>query len=265
MEIPRAAVFFRARARRIFPPLVFVNVAVILFGVFFSELPAAAYFTSPGTWLYLLNCIFVPVHNLPGVFLHNPYLPTVNGSLWTLSVEFACYVACFFMCRWGLTSRRGYAITLPLAAAGFAALLFIGRRYPVIEDVVFHCYVFYAGMGFWIYRDRILQRGRYAIVALVWIFLSWYLGIGKLGYLLGLSYLLFFVVFHRRQVPAWAGRLGDFSYGMYLWGFPVQQAVQSVMGQAGTPLLNVLVSLPVAILLGMITCYTVERRFLKAA
>lgn len=255
-----AGSYFRARALRIFPPLLAVTAAVMLAGVFFTELSPGAYFTSPKLWMYLLNAVFIPVHDLPGVFLHNPFLPTVNGSLWTLPVEFACYAACYVMFRLGLTKEKGYAYTIPAACAAYAGVRWIGRRIPMIENLLIPCYFFYIGIGYRVFRDRIRLRAGHAAAALALILAACLIGFGKTGLLLGLPCLLLTVSFSEKQLPKALGRLGDCSYGMYLWGFPVQQAVQSRMPGTHSPVRNLLVSVPIAYALGMATYVLVEKR-----
>lgn len=261
VEKPQSAgAFFTARAIRIFPPLIFVCVTVILAGSLFSELSAREYFTSAQTWKYMLNSVFIPVHNLPGVFLDNPYLPTVNGSLWTLPIEFACYIACYLMYKWKMTTQKGYALTIPLACVGFIVTRLIGQRLPMVENLLIPCFFFYIGIGYWVYHDRIVLKRSYSAASFILIVIGCLIGQGKAALLLGLPYILFSLSFADRQVPKGAGNLGDYSYGMYLWGFPVQQAVQSCMKEAGTPVRNLLFAVPLTILLGMMTYFVVEKQ-----
>ena len=89
---PDARRFFMRRSLRIFPALwVVVLASVFLLGPALSSLSVPEYFSASATWRYLSTAILV-VHNfLPGVFIDNPYPLAVNGSLWTLPVEFLCY------------------------------------------------------------------------------------------------------------------------------------------------------------------------------
>lgn len=74
--------FLWARCKRIFPALFFVVfLCVFLLGPVLTSYDLGDYFKSSSTYLYLLNAILIPVHNLPGVFEQNIYGPTVNGSL----------------------------------------------------------------------------------------------------------------------------------------------------------------------------------------
>ena len=90
-----AGKFFRARFRRVWPPLAAVVVLSVIMGAFVTTLPLGQYFTNSMTWRYLLNAVFVLQHNLPGVFENNVFGSAVNGALWTLPVEVLCYVGCY--------------------------------------------------------------------------------------------------------------------------------------------------------------------------
>lgn len=53
--------------------------------------------------------------------------------------------------------------------------------------------------------------------------------------------------------------LGNFSYGMYLWAYPIQQTFILASGNRMSPISNIIVSLPMAIIMGMVTFYAIEK------
>lgn len=89
--------YISGRARRILPPYLFIVLLCALGLVFVSALPALDYFSSSGFWKYLAaNVTFLNwIHpDLPGVFEGPEYLtPAVNGSLWTMKVEWCLYLS----------------------------------------------------------------------------------------------------------------------------------------------------------------------------
>jgi len=86
------------RALRIMPALIVVVFATAL--VLGPILSTDANYPA-GAWRYIWrNAMLLPLHVLPGVFKDNP-LPAVNGSLWTLPVEVAMYVATPVLVRAG--------------------------------------------------------------------------------------------------------------------------------------------------------------------
>lgn len=97
-RVQNGVTYFKIRILRIFPCLmVVVFLSAFLLGPLVTEYSLSEYFKDTQVYHYLLNGVLLLQHNLPGVFRDNPYLPTVNGVLWTLPIEFLCYIACFVM------------------------------------------------------------------------------------------------------------------------------------------------------------------------
>ncbi len=91
-----ARAFLVARGLRLFPGL-FVSVLLVAFvmGPLVTTLAATDYLTHPETLAFIPRnlTLISPAYTLPGVFEANPY-PTVEGSIWTLVHEVACYLVC---------------------------------------------------------------------------------------------------------------------------------------------------------------------------
>lgn len=252
--------YFKARMRKILPPLVFVNFLVMIMGAFFSKYTIKQYFGMVETWKYMLNSIFILVHNLPGVFVNNVYSQTVNGSLWTLPVEVFCYIACFIIYRLGFMSRKKFKITLPIVLVFFCGIYYMGNNIQIIRSLIRPCMLFYIGMFFWIYRDKILLEKKWAIISFVCLCISIYFRATNVGMILFFPYIVFVLCFEIKQVSELVGSLGNYSYGIYLWGFPVQQAITQKMGGAMNPYLNFILALPIVMILARITYLFTEKR-----
>lgn len=81
------------RIFRIFPPLIFcVMICIFIVGPWVTEISLKEYFTHPMTWGYLKNIILNINYILPGCFLDNPYANVVNGSIWCLPLQFLLYL-----------------------------------------------------------------------------------------------------------------------------------------------------------------------------
>lgn len=248
--------FFEARVSRIFPPLwIVVLCSVLLLGPALTTLPLSAYFKNGGTWKYLLNGLLVPVHPLPGVFENNPAMSTVNGALWTLPVEFFCYIMCFAFYRLGLSRGKLPLILLPIAVAlGDAAWIFL-RNNLVLQNAVMPVLFFYIGMVCCLYADRIPLNGWAALAAAVLLALSLVIGGYVFVVCLTYPYILLWLAFGTPHKLSGFGRRLELSYGIYLTGFPVQQTLVR-FNPAMSPLLNfalascsaVCLSIPVTLL-----------------
>ena len=90
---PHALRYSVKRVARIWPPLaVFVLVAAFAAGPLLTRLPLGEYFTHPMTARYLENLWFHTQFALPGVLENNIVPNTINGSLWTLPLEMLMYL-----------------------------------------------------------------------------------------------------------------------------------------------------------------------------
>lgn len=253
--------FLKTRITRLFPSLCFVTVLVMFFGVFFSNLSPVEYYTQSATWKYLLNSLLILVHNLPGVFENNPYLQTVNGSLWTLPVEFLCYMGCFVVYKIRCLCKKTFPITIPMVILCIIAINCLGRRVPSLLSVLRPCLLFYIGMAFWVYRDYIILKVNIMVFCIIGFILTVIFKVTDLGMLVFFPYIMFTIWFGIKQCSAKLGDLGNYSYGIYLWAFPVQQAIVYCNGGIMNPYINMLVAIPISFILGKITYNLVEKRF----
>lgn len=71
-------------------------------------------------------------------------------------------------------------------------------------------------------------------------------------------------VFAFAYASPWLGclRFGDYSYGVYLWGFPMQQVIAHLAPRL-TPAGNILLAWPLAMLLAVLSWHLVERPALR--
>ena len=225
--------YLKKRALRIFPALaVVVLLTTFVLGPAVTALSTGAYLTHPGTWLYLANIPLFPVYSLPGVFGELPYSGAVNGSLWTLPIEFACYlmVPLVFLLpdRWRAPGFLALAVVFTSAGLVFAANEFTVVIYgtSLTQALAIWPY-FMVGAAIAASRGRIPLRLDVALVALVGALVLESVSSGTADFVwrLALPYLI--ITFGSMQTPVVRriGRYGDFSYGLYLVAFPVQQLV----------------------------------------
>lgn len=252
--------FFQSRLLRLLPPLAFVTAASIILGAFVTTLPLREYAENRDTWLYLSNAVMILRHDLPGVFQNHPFLPTVNGSLWTIPVEFLCYIACFILYKLGLMQRKTMLFSVPLVAIGVAAAWWLGDLVPMVREVIQPGLLFYIGVLYWVYRDRIPLKKSWAMIALGLMGVLIVLHFGVAALFLPFHYIVMYLCFGIKQCSPKIGRLGDYSYGIYLWGWVTQQMVIHFFG-GGTmnPYLNTVLSCMAAIPLGMLTWRITEK------
>jgi peptidoglycan/LPS O-acetylase OafA/YrhL len=284
--------FLINRGMRIVPALtVELVLSAFVLGPLFTSLPLAAYFTSPHTYQYFTNIVGLIDYFLPGVFVGNP-APEVNNSLWTVPFEYACYGLMAALMVFGLLRKPtavvigailllGFGLALqisghnvppqhiPLDAGGqtlsekiFGTALFLGRGSRLLVS-------FLLGVAAFLYRDKLPYDWRLfaacASVCLVAALLGpapWMtqpvlnaLVCPALVYItasLGVSNL--------PRLPLFSS--GDYSYGIYLYGFPIQQAART-LSPAADPVTLFAMSIVAITLFAALSWHFVEKPTLK--
>lgn len=227
--------FLIKRSLRLMPGLT----AAVLFAVFVvgplsTTLPLGEYFSATGTWLHLSNAIFVIRHALPGVFEQNPFPVAVNGSLWTLPVEAVMYLLLLCGGTAGLLTRGvvtgitccWLAGTILADQTTALAFLPLPRQHQVYFLLKLGAY-FFSGASLYLWREKVPLHAGIAGACLAATILTFKSGLGPFCLQIALPYLIIYAACSPLPVLRDFGRFGDFSYGIYLFAFPVQQLVIS--------------------------------------
>ncbi len=234
-----AVAFAWARALRIFPALwVMLVVTVFGLGPLLTSLALTDYLASPVTHEYFLKCATLITgvrFGLPGIFESLPLQGEFNGSLWTLPIELRLYV--YLAAGWLLLSLApklrptAPLVIAPAALAVILAAVLSARlsRQPM-NGADIRILMFIYGVTLYVLRDRI-HISRAIMLALIAC-----LAIASFNqtaffvvYLLGLAPL----VIHLAYIPGGRvrqfNRLGDYSYGVYIYAFPIQQTLATLI------------------------------------
>jgi peptidoglycan/LPS O-acetylase OafA/YrhL len=229
---PQLMGFVWARVIRIVPAYaVCLLLTALVVGPAFTHMPLREYLQHPDTFGYVLrNLEFNPLMQwqLPGVFVDNPKSDTVNGSLWTLPAEVRMYVLVAALGVIGALSWRSLFNTIALS------LLVLGVLYPEQtpmsnpREYLRLAGLFVAGAFCYVNRDWIPLRGTLplALAGMAWLWRN----TPVFPYLFAAAEVAF--VFWFAYNTRWRGfnRFGDYSYGIYLWGYPAQQIVAAMAG-----------------------------------
>ncbi|WP_380880072.1 acyltransferase family protein [Sphingomonas sp. DBB INV C78] len=230
-RLKSTSTFLAHRSLRIFPALaVEVALSAFLLGPLLTTLPLSQYFADPALRHYLGNAAGFVTFVLPGVFEANPVPHIVNANLWTLPGEFYCYlIAGAALATRILYNRTLFTIAVGLMTVVLAAMHFqlgnsvTGGPFPTHVIV----YYFFVGMLFYHWRDRIPARPWIFAISVVVTYAT--LSIDSLIYIapLFVTYATIFVgmiAFPKSRLLS----SGDYSYGVYLYGFPIAQALVAV-------------------------------------
>ena len=219
---------------------------------------------------------------LPEIFPHNPIPDTLNASLWTISYEFWCYIGVMLMGSLTLLKHRWLVLALFL---GSVLLGYYVDFYDLVPsyninpkwrpfELIFGqprfwarlASLYLAGVVSYQFREYLAPRRWWALGSVCLLAVGIFLpsGLSLVAPVSG-TYLLIYLCFAKDIHWHNAAKYGDFSYGIYLYSFPIQQLVVMKFGRfIGPYQLFGLAFIP-TIITGVISWYLVERWFLKLA
>jgi len=263
--------FLFYRAARIYPALFLeVTLSCIFFGVLFTNIPLLDYIKNYQFYRYLLNVTGVISYTLPGVFEKNP-IHVVNAQLWTIPIELKCYIIIVIIDFFGLL-KKIHIVATTLFAFGFMYMCVkivrhqyvptFGRPsdYRPSDYIVITSFIY--GLIFYVMRDRIIINIKIFIFSLI---MAWILMLSPSTSFLAmipLSYVIIYLGVQNPRIPC-LKQLGNYSYGIYLYGFSIQQAVYSAFISCRTPITNFVVSGFFAVITASLSWHLVEARILR--
>ena len=254
--------FAKARLLRIVPALVLVvAVSAWVIGPLMTTLDLGTYFRDPEVLRYVTRNLRFSSDMawlLPGVFEHQAR-PAINGSLWTLPAEMRMYVLTAALGTFGLLTARktGTAVLFGLLALG----MFHPEYFPLHKDWVRLGGFFALGILVQLHKERIRISHATMLMLVFVTYISMRTASADILFVLCLAYFCFWFAY---RTPVWAAlaRGGDPSYGIYLWGWPAQQLVAAWLPSLA-PWQNFLLSAVLAICMGYVSWWTVERNALR--
>jgi peptidoglycan/LPS O-acetylase OafA/YrhL len=211
--------FVEARILRIYPALIVtIMITTFILGPILTNNSLTEYFTNGFTFKYLSNVFAVKIqYYLPGVFETNPFPNAVNGSLWTLPLELGCYAliaAALFLLR----KRYLFSFILLVIAAIYL------RGGLKNENILYFAF----GSMLYLARHYVSMNPYIAMLSAVGFIISFMLPIQlstKLLHCISSTYLIIYIGFIKVPLLTNFTKYGDFSYGIYIWAFPIQQTI----------------------------------------
>jgi peptidoglycan/LPS O-acetylase OafA/YrhL len=175
-------------------------------------------------------------HTLPGGI----FAAVWNGSLWTLFYEFLCYLLLALLALVGILRRRMLVVVVALVAwvteIVITSVPHLDAEFNAIHHVdlcnlLSFVPVFLAGSLVHLYRDRIPDSGWLAWACLAAVAVGYLLPVGGgipdltlTASDLTVVFLAYPLLWLGLHLPLQrVGRQNDYSYGVYIYAFPVQQ------------------------------------------
>lgn len=249
-----------SRALRIYPALIVCTLIMVFgLGLALTNLPIAEYLEHPQTRRYLSNMLLINPNmemQLPGVEFA-PY-KAVNGSLWTLTAEVRCYALLLIVGLLGGLSNKFVTTVLAgllvwAATTHLNLIPFVGEKKMWLPLVSY----FLVGVLFYQWADQIpLMRSIFVLCVLVLILLNGTPLFHKAA-LFALPYIAVCLVY--LTPPSGIDRwLGDLSYGVYIYAWPIQQICANVLGTQN-PVANFVYATPPTLLAAYLSWIAIER------
>jgi peptidoglycan/LPS O-acetylase OafA/YrhL len=184
----------------------------------------------------------------------------VNGQLWTVPWELVCYILLAALAISGTFRRRQWLLLslVGLYVVQIGLEIIRTNRNPWVVGGSSVVISFVAGLVLYRFRERIPWSGRLCIIMAVLSLL-----------LFSVPHGLRFAAFPSAYVTVDLGLLnpsrnkiilsGDYSYGLYLYGFPIQQAIVAIGPNLHRWYLNLVLAVPCTLVVAVGSWWLVER------
>lgn len=268
--------FLKKRLIRMLPALFMtLTVTVFFIGTIFTNYSITEYFFDYKTFLYFKNIfLYNPQYNLPGVFISCPYSAVVNGSIWTLCYEFTFYIGLFFF----ILLFKKHSILFRVSVVVFLIVFFLTNIFRSQLNIYQYTIPFFnlkvqllldlflyfiSGVVFY-YSKKIQPLYCFisGIVLLAALFFKNQIVNQNVFYFI-VPLLTYGIAFSKRINLNFLVKNGDYSYGIYLYSFLIQQIVISVFPNLINPYIFFFVTSIIAYALGVCSWHLVEKRILE--
>lgn len=231
--------FFRARILRIYPALVLaVLLCVLVIGPLHTQGTLSEYFTDSQTYKFLLKnsvLIFGIDHHLPSVFTTRGAETMVNAPLWTLVFEVYLYLCLGVLGAFTLRKSNAspllfnsLVVTISLLALALYVYNITTQKFDLklFEHGVRFAAMFGIGATFYIARHFVRLSPWVLLAVLALLAVSTKLPFLHKAILYPLlTYLLLCAAYIPRGFLLKFNMLGDYSYGVYIFAYPIQQSI----------------------------------------
>lgn len=266
--------FLTARLLRIYPALILAVIYTILIGLTFSELPISDYLRHDLTQDYLLKNTTQLIWPIPETLPGLPNWGTANAPLWTLPFELHMYLSLLLLGSLGLVLKgrtqrlfwllcfAGVAVATGLFMADYA---FNFNGYGLGHYRYYLRFISMFGLGVLLFslRAKVVLSTRYFVLILLIIALSSPVRILFVSLAYGLlAYVLLYLAYVPTGRIRQFNRLGDYSYGIYIFGYPTQKAVMHLLPNINAAQLFV-VAFAITLLIAVVSWHFVEQPALK--
>lgn len=251
--------FATARVLRIFPGLVVtLTFCAFVVGPVCTTLPLSQYFHGH-VWGYFFGGLSLVwfKFTLPGVFTHNPFPAPVNASLWTLYYEALCYVGVVVLGSIGALRPSRFVWFLLAYGSVYTAVRIHFGHPGVVVSYTDLTLAFVVGMALYVYRRHVFVNGIIFAVVIALLVLLRHTPLRREGIILVVAYGAFWAAYLNVPLLLRYNKLGDYSYGTYIFAFPLQQMLANFW-HGIAPWQMFAVAFPATLVLATLSWYFIE-------
>ena len=268
--------YFVKRAKRLLPAYLFIITLCAIFLSIFSSFNLSEYFLNSMLYKYFFaNLFFVNFLQpcLPGVFLNN-ILCTINGALWTIKVEVSFYILLPLIILLINKFEKKIAVFISIYILGLLYILALYYANFIIPEkqglllILKHqlpgfLTYFISGISLFYYFDFYMKyKNKLAVISIIVFSIEYYFNLEILRPI-AMSLLILYFAYGFKFLNNW-GKYGDFSYGIYIYHFPIIQLVVSLnLFHKFNPFLVAFSIIITVFLLAFLSWNLLEKRFLK--
>jgi peptidoglycan/LPS O-acetylase OafA/YrhL len=259
--------FLVKRALRLLPALwCAVLLTVFVLGPLLTPFSLFQYFAHAQTHAYLRNLFLDIRYSLPLVFASNPFPNAVNGSLWTLPLEALMYLLVMGLGMMRMLTLRGCAVVATIFAwLHFAVPSTVFTQNGVVLHLMLYAELtrlgtlYFIGALFVFGPERWLKNRELSWAMLAVLVLFAKSSIAEVVSIIALPYVVVTIAHWRSRAADAITRAGDYSYGLYVYAFPVQQTVVMLLRDHASPLAVFFISLPITLVLAYVSWHLIEK------
>lgn len=226
-------IYFLARFLRIWPALVFNAIFLsFVFGPIMATHINASYFHAAFNYVYMNLILHTPgIYSLPNVFEGLKH-PSINAVLWTLSYEVTMYCLLALLGILGLLRSKKIILFILILLLLIIFSFSLSPKAILIAALLRFLTVFFLGVALSLFREYIPISYCGLIISLIlFIALSFLYKYGYEVYIFSDIVLAYFVISFAYLPKGFLlkfNKLGDYSYGLYIYGWPMGRALSYI-------------------------------------
>jgi peptidoglycan/LPS O-acetylase OafA/YrhL len=223
------------RVLRLFPALIVMLLVTMGIILLVNKSDNMLHQTDFYTYLPRNLSLYYVQYAVSGVFVNNPYPYAINGSLWTLAYEFSMYLVLTPLYFTKNNNIRLGFLSLLFAFFGYCYLakpLTLQPHFAKLNLISSEFYrlgsYFIAGSLLTFFNIKSIKTNKNILLLLTLILVSIFLNIYNIIALFALPLLIILIgISFNKRTWTFSEQLGDISYGIYIYGFLVQQTLMN--------------------------------------